>query len=266
MLSDLDAGMLAAIEIGQVDTLRELLAAGANPNILHKRGARMLEYAAGKGETAMVELLVRAGADTEGRNYFHRSTALHAAAYMKHDSVIEMLLNAGADINATSKEGATALCCAAFLGNSRTALLLLEHGAEANVAPRCDKDPLGSAVNYNNAVLFSALLEAGAVMRSFADGETALTLASHLGRDAFVPALIRAGADVNAVTNDGWTALTLQFSGQRHVPPSPRTIIQLIAAGARMDMEPAVPRVDHAGPMQAIMIRLPEVPDADLLS
>jgi hypothetical protein len=151
------------------------------------------------------------------------------------------------------------------MGKTATALTFLERGAVVRMPASYAPDPLAHAVVYRDTVLFDALLEAGIDMRTSANGETALTLASTRRHFDYVPPLIRAGADVNAVTTDGWTALTLQLwpVGRSRAPPDVPTIIHLLASGAVMDMGPGHARIDDPRARQGTTIMLRVVPEED---
>jgi ankyrin repeat protein len=60
----------------------------------------------------------------------HAKTPLHLAAEHDHHHVAKMLLDAGADLEATTSWGATAFDWAATMGSTRVADLLLSRGAQ----------------------------------------------------------------------------------------------------------------------------------------
>ena len=67
-----------------------------------------LHEACGQGHTATVQLLLEAGADVNAR---HRRghTPLHWACEQRHPDVARLLLDAGADVNARDEAGRTPL-------------------------------------------------------------------------------------------------------------------------------------------------------------
>jgi ankyrin repeat protein len=269
MLSDVDAGILEAVEADHLDRTRELLAAGANPNILQVHGARLLDCAANTGDPQMVEMLLRSGAHIDGKHYFYGYTALHSVARTGDLPIMQLLVEKGANINATDHRGNTAMCnSVTYLrpGVAPATAFLLEAGADVNVPSGAPHSPLELAVGYRNDALIDTLLEAGAEVRNAPNGGTALTIASMRRADTYVRTLVRAGADVNAMTGDGWTALTLQAERGSHgtTEPCPSIIVQLVAAGARLDLECGASMAEmHAASMRGANIRPPVVPDAD---
>nr|XP_024214050.1 oxysterol-binding protein-related protein 1-like [Halyomorpha halys] len=60
-------------------------------------------------------------------------TPLHLATYFGHKEVIELLIEAGADINAVNDAGDTALHKASFIGREDLVLLLVEKNADVNI-------------------------------------------------------------------------------------------------------------------------------------
>jgi len=96
-----------------------------------KRNGRLdkaLQDAARDGHSGMVELLLAAGADVNAKSNYG-DTALHYAARGGHVDVVELLLEAGADVNAKNKNGRTALFWASFKGHAAVVELMLAAGA-----------------------------------------------------------------------------------------------------------------------------------------
>jgi Ankyrin repeats (many copies) len=127
-----DEGMTplaGAVVREQIGVMTFLLDHGADPNIPNMHGLTPLEQACGhdKGSSVVLaQLLLGAGANvnaTDGDG----ETALHKAAYYGNSDVIEILLAHGASINATNKMGGTPLQVA---GKPEIAELLRQHGAK----------------------------------------------------------------------------------------------------------------------------------------
>ncbi|WES30060.1 ankyrin repeat domain-containing protein [Varunaivibrio sulfuroxidans] len=66
----------------------------------------------------------------------HRDTGLTIAAMQGHNEIAQMLIEAGADINARNKNGDTALTIAALNGNTAIIKMLLKAGADTSVRNR----------------------------------------------------------------------------------------------------------------------------------
>ncbi|KAJ1527888.1 hypothetical protein ONE63_007824 [Megalurothrips usitatus] len=91
---------------GNVDKIRSLLDANANPNTKDNAGWTPLHEVANHGFTEAVQLLLKAGAlvDVPGVG---NVTPLHEAVYNKHLPIVKLLVAHGANIYARSSEGKT---------------------------------------------------------------------------------------------------------------------------------------------------------------
>ena len=69
-------------------------------------------------------------------------TPLHEAAEAGRTDIVQLLLDAGADVEASDKYGRTPLHTACEFGNTTTVQLLLEQGADPNARNKWDRTPL----------------------------------------------------------------------------------------------------------------------------
>lgn len=217
-----------ASAVGNVEKLRELLAAGAQPE------PRDLEVAAAEGHTELIGLLLDHGLD--GR------VALPVAAQEDQPEVARVLLEHGTDPNALDQltEGAapcSALQVAASWGHNEVARVLIEGGADVNARPGYGgQPPLALAANHHPLTLM--LLEHGADPNIAADdGTTALHLAAGNGKPACVQALLEHGAMVDARDALGRTPLYLLAYGgvARNREPDLQSARLLIEHGANVN-------------------------------
>ena len=115
--------LVLAARNGEVERVGELLATGLPPDAEEpKNGHRALHQAAGAGQVAVLELLLDAGADPQGRDG-SGFTALMRAADAANLVAGRRLLDAGAEVNARLETGETAL------GQGETALMQVVAGS-----------------------------------------------------------------------------------------------------------------------------------------
>ena len=137
--------LFEVIVAGNVGRLAELLSAGANPNIFFQSlygisvGLTPLQLAVWKiadepgGQVDAVVLLLRHGADVNGRDEGHATTALLNAARINHIDAARILLAAGAEPYVRDDEGYSPLIVCAEEGYLDLARLLLHCGAAKSI-------------------------------------------------------------------------------------------------------------------------------------
>ena len=127
------------------------------------------------------------------------STALSWAAYEDDEAAIDLLIRAGANVNAvTDFHDVTPLSLACANGNSRIVGKLLAAGADPNIAKRGGETPLMACANTGAEEGVRALLKRGADVnaKEGKDGQTALMWAAAEKHPQVVRALVRNGANV----------------------------------------------------------------------
>lgn len=118
--------------------------------------------AAGQGQTATVEILLKDGAPVDERGA-NAATPLIAAALAGAPDTAAVLIAAGADVMARNRSGFTPLHAAAYGGRTEVARLLLANGAEIDAnANRAGKTPIYMAADENHIAVVELLLEQGA--------------------------------------------------------------------------------------------------------
>lgn len=143
---------------------QRLLDAGANVNGQLPDRPTALQQACNRPDIDTIQLLLDAGADINAPASANRGrTALQAAVQRGYVPIINLLLQNGADCNALAAEscGGTALQFAAMEGRSSIVLLLLRAGAEINAAPstRGGRTALEGAAEQGRLDVVSLLLK-----------------------------------------------------------------------------------------------------------
>ena len=105
-----------------------LLREGADPNARRRDGRTPLHEACDRGDGWAAEALLGAGAEPNARESARGRAPLHAAADWR---CARALCAAGADVEATDRDGMTPLQCAAAEGRAEVVSRLLEAGANA---------------------------------------------------------------------------------------------------------------------------------------
>ena len=246
---EISSPLRIATTIGEPQVLDLLIKAGAPVNDQEGDAAPPLLTAASgtlPGHFECMKMLVQAGADVD----FDRSrdflvqTPLNGAAL--DETKLEFLINAGCDVNVTGPDGKSTLMTAAARGKFSCCQMLLAAGANVNAQDNyVGNTPLiYAALGHLEFIAFrlkhpfhlnaaapgtskclKLLLDAGAdVNRPDKRGNTSLHAAAFGSNVECVKLLIEAGADVNANTKTPIAVLQfviLEVIESRDKPPIP---------------------------------------------
>jgi ankyrin repeat protein len=219
---------------GHEDVVKYLLGAGADVHFCGGNNFQRtgLQIACGQGNEKIVRLLLEAGSEinmspatnhgirvlTQSHQTTHSlpktfavaryngRSALQAASERGHLSIVKLLLELGAEVNAPPSPvaGRTALQAAARGGFGVIVQLLLENGAQVNAPSARYKGitALQGACLHGTLEIVDLLLKSGADVQASGggyDGDgTALHAAAEKGYIEIVKKLIEIGADVNS--------------------------------------------------------------------
>lgn len=186
--------------------LRALVNAGANPEIATASGETPLGLALARDEAVFAYWLNWSPWRLPLRRL--RAADLPAAAAVGDLEAVDRLLLLGLPLDAEDAQGATALIRAAGSGHTALVVRLLEAGANTAQAARSGIHCLAAAVSAKREAVVRTLLSHGVEPDTrIAGGGTALMLAAALGQPRIAEALLEAGADINAVDEQGTTPL-----------------------------------------------------------
>ena len=180
--------------------LVQLLIDLAPPNaVAGKAGHDLLCNAVCGGSVGVATLLLEKGADVNACSDCDL-TALHCAAWIGHEKVVETFLRYGADVEAVTWRGETPLMYAARRGHTLTAKILLDHGANVEACDDGGGTALHAAVFENKESVIRILLEKGAnINYKNMDGRTVLHCVTCRTSDLGILSwLLDKGADPNA--------------------------------------------------------------------
>ena len=149
---------------GDLDVVRELLERGADVNLAQGDGMTALHWAGEVGDAAMAEMLIYAGANIDAFTRLGDFTPLLIAAEAGNGPVVQVLVEAGADVEArTAVGGATALHYASQAGSVVAVETLLDAGADPDVRQTAwGQTPLMFAASLNRVEALQLLLDRGA--------------------------------------------------------------------------------------------------------
>jgi ankyrin repeat protein len=253
------SSLLYAAREGHLEMVQLLLSSGANIEQADANGVTPLLMAIMNNQIPVAHLLIRKGADVKTPDWYG-DTALWAAVDLRDIDVpgpnitdngvdraaafglIQELLEAGADVNARTKEypperrwitplgsiawvdftGQTAFLRAALSGDVEVMHLLLDHHADPNIPTFGGTTPLMAAagVNWTYAQTYdegpAKLLEAVKLAQSLGNdvdavnsmGICALHGAANRGSDDIVRYLVQKGASLDVTDKQGRTAVT----------------------------------------------------------
>ena len=142
--------VMAATHGQRVDTVRALIQLGADINIRDNRLDNPFLYAGAEGLLEILNLTIDAGADTTLTNRFG-GTALIPAAERGHVEIVQTLLTrSDVNVNHVNNLGWTALLEAIVLSDGgirhqQVVQLLIDHGADINIADKDGVTPLEHA-------------------------------------------------------------------------------------------------------------------------
>ena len=158
--SGVELDVFEAAATGKTDRLRTLLAKDASlANVYSPDGFSPLGFAVFFAQPRAVKLLIDAGAEVNAPSRESmKVTPLASAAAAKQTEIARLLIARGANVNARAASGHIPLHEASANGNVELVKLLIEKGADVNAKTDDGKTPLDFAVEHQQPEV-SALLK-----------------------------------------------------------------------------------------------------------
>ncbi len=217
-----DTPLMIASALNYEEMAKLLISGGADVNWQNERNGYIpLMTAAFHNHEEMAKFLISEGADIDHQNK-RGTTSLILACSFNCVEMAKLLISEGADVNIRGKDSETALIAAGCLSQELVELLLLK-GADVNakkangtgVFTACMSGVLWKSVTLELAeILLSRGVDIDEARTSGgSQGFTNLIMAVDSNNEVVVRFLIKNGANVNAKTRDGSTALSLAEKG-----------------------------------------------------
>jgi len=211
---------------GSVPMVERLLKAGADAKARGPNGETMLMFAARNGNPRLVELFLNAGVDVNAIENLRKTTALMWAAEQQHPDAVKALLKAGANPAAKSGPAGLPRNYMANRVNQKSVQEAQERRKRAAAAGRTYEqqlqferaNPLRPAFDQvqqpppddDSEVVVAGLVGSGG------GGLSALHLAAREGDIESARALLDGSADVNQITEYGWTPLLTAVNNRNY--------------------------------------------------
>lgn len=226
------SALLDAIRADDLAEVRAQLAGGADPNTPEQTGATPLMLAAAYASSGeMLTLLLDEGADIEATDAVGATALLWAWGNTSH---VETLLDRGAAPTAATRDGTTAVFTTARGGNLDASRLLLERGADPYAVEDNGFDLLQLAYALRDPALRGVLVEHGRRLDSGDQLSAFSPLLANLTDPVTVQGLLDIGIDPEEstpfVTTEFRTVSLAAFHDLRD------TVSTLLGHGAAVDL------------------------------
>jgi ankyrin repeat protein len=205
-----------AVLADDLETADLLLRAGAKVSASNREGVMPMQLAAINGSAAMMDKLIKAGADPNAALTKFGDSPLMMASRTGKTEAIKVLLDNGAKVNAKESWGnTTALMWAVSEQHPAAVKMLIDRGADVNARSNFVPSANGRGFEGSSPVSGGPRQAAEENSSGFL---TPLMFAAREGDLESAKLLVAAGADVNALDGDGKDVLGLAiFNGSYEI-------------------------------------------------
>lgn len=191
-----DTLLTHAIRQQNIKAVLGLLVAGADSNLLNRKGVTPISVAAHKGKVEIILALIEFGSNVNALNATG-STALIQASHFGNLEAVRLLLKHNALSDFANLKGTTALMRASQEGHVEISKLLIEYLADVNRKNHEGMNALMLASQRGHGDMVMLLIKSGAMMdEQTSQGSTALMLACKRGHQMCVEVLVTMGAEI----------------------------------------------------------------------
>ena len=246
------SALQAAARVGNVELVQLLLSVGADVNLLQGKHDTALRAAVLGAHKEVVDILIKHCADVnlrfseEDKDHENSRSVLHLSLETRNVDIVKSLIAAGADVNVDLLNHPRVLTAACGSGDFTIVQLLLDSGADVNALGK-KRRRYEHIVSYEASALHRAskeghesvariLLECGAdTEREVETSGTPLQVAAGAGHVALVRVLLEAGANVDRNSFHGTALSIASYNGHLGV------VQELLRGGAEIADPPRVP-------------------------
>jgi ankyrin repeat protein len=217
---DTSGALIYAISKNELEMTAFLIKKGANVNYFYKNhkykylSKMPLISAIQTNNEKMINLLVDAGAEIEFDGYDGETPLMYAFNADTHKA-FKALINKGANVNCTTKKGETPLILLIKNKEFERIQFLIEKGANLNAKENNNKSVLYYALETNNKKVIDMLTDAGAKIDHGGYGKDNPLVSSIVNeRNNSIKTLVKLGADLNYKIANGLTPLFLAIKNK----------------------------------------------------
>lgn len=190
--TDSAAELIAAVRDDNASVVRTLLASGANANGRDTTGATALMHATAFASPETMRVLLDAGADANASSTAGATALIWAAGDLRK---VQLLLERGAMVTPSMKDGTTVLVAAARRGQLDVMRLLLARGSQPTAAN--ERTELLRLAFGERPEIRQILEDAGIAVKSLASAVPPLTAFPVIGNSDLVRELLAMGVSAN---------------------------------------------------------------------